>query len=73
MLAPSPLLERLQQVPGLGSGRRLVVLLSQLGDFDSMEYAQALVPALPKLEAAGIRSALIEAVLAAYERSRALA
>jgi len=59
MLAPSPLLERLQQVPGLGSGRRLVVLLSQLGDFDSMEYAQALVPALPKLEAAGIRTLAI--------------
>ena len=31
--------------------RRLVLLLSQLGDFDSMEYAQALVPVLPRLEA----------------------
>jgi hypothetical protein len=34
--------------------RRLVLLLSQLGDFDSLEYAQALVPVLPRLEAAGI-------------------
>jgi hypothetical protein len=31
-----------------------VLLLPQLGDFDSVEYAQALVPALPRLEAAGI-------------------
>ncbi|MCS5698107.1 AhpC/TSA family protein [Cyanobium sp. FGCU-52] len=35
-------------------GRRLVLLLPQLGDFDSLEYAQALVPVLPRLEAAGI-------------------
>lgn len=35
-------------------GRRLVLLLTQLGDFDSMEYAQALVPVLPQLEEAGI-------------------
>lgn len=34
--------------------RRLVLLLSQLGDFDSLEYAQALVPVLPRLAAAGI-------------------
>jgi hypothetical protein len=38
------------------AGRRLVVLLSQLGDFDSLEYAQALAPELPRLEAAGIRT-----------------
>ncbi|WP_159820536.1 peroxiredoxin-like family protein [Cyanobium sp. Copco_Reservoir_LC18] len=38
---------------GRGS-RRLVLLLSQLGDFDSLEYAQALVPVLPQLQAAGI-------------------
>ncbi|CAK6691149.1 peroxiredoxin-like family protein [Synechococcus sp. CBW1107] len=39
----------------MGRGqRRLVLLLSQLGDFDSLEYAQALVPVLPKLESAGI-------------------
>lgn len=49
------LLERLAAVEGMGRGRRrLVLLLSQLGDFDSLEYAQALVPALPQLEAAGI-------------------
>ncbi len=40
-------------------GRRLVLLLTQLGDFDSMEYAQALVPVLPELEAAGIRTLAI--------------
>ena len=59
MQAPAPLLQRLRQSPGLESGRRLVLLLSQLGDFDSMEYAQALVPALPQLEAAGIHTLAI--------------
>jgi hypothetical protein len=55
MQAPSPLLERLASLNGMGSGRRrLVLLLSQLGDFDSLEYAQALVPLLPRLEAAAI-------------------
>ncbi|MEA5400380.1 peroxiredoxin-like family protein [Synechococcus sp. BA-124 BA4] len=34
--------------------RRLVLLLSQLGDFDSLEYAQALAPVLPQLATAGI-------------------
>ena len=38
----------------MDQGRRLVLLLTQLGDFDSMEYAQALVPVLPQLELAGI-------------------
>ena len=53
--APAPLLERLAGVDGMGRGqRRLVLLLSQLGDFDSLEYAQALVPVLPQLESAGI-------------------
>jgi hypothetical protein len=53
--APTVLLERLAEVEGMGPGRRrLVLLLSQLGDFDSLEYAQALVPVLPLLEAAGI-------------------
>jgi len=53
--APPALLERLAAVQGMGPGRRrLVVLLPQLGDFDSLEYAQALAGALPKLEAAGI-------------------
>jgi hypothetical protein len=53
--APALLLERLAAVEGMGRGRRrLVLLLSQLGDFDSLEYAQALVPVLPQLQAAGI-------------------
>ncbi len=53
--APTVLLERLAGVEGMGRGRRrLVLLLSQLGDFDSLEYAQALVPVLPQLETAGI-------------------
>lgn len=52
---PALLLERLGAVEGMGRGRRrLVLLFSQLGDFDSLEYAQALVPVLPQLEAAGI-------------------
>lgn len=54
MKAPDPLLQRLAAVPGMESGRRLVLLLSQLGDFDSLEYAQALVPVLPRLAEAGI-------------------
>jgi hypothetical protein len=56
--APKPLLERLAQVeqrPELAAGRhRLVVVMGQLGDFDSLEYAQALAAALPRLEGAGI-------------------
>ncbi|MCP9808420.1 AhpC/TSA family protein [Cyanobium sp. HWJ4-Hawea] len=52
---PAPLLERLAGVAEMGPGRRrLVLLLPQLGDFDSIEYAQVLVPVLPKLESAGI-------------------
>ena len=53
--APEPLLKRLESVAGMERGqRRLVLLLSQLGDFDSLEYAQALVPVLPQLQSAGI-------------------
>ena len=52
---PPALLERLSKIPGMEVGqRRLVILFSQLGDFDSLEYAQALVPALPALEESGI-------------------
>jgi hypothetical protein len=55
MRAPDPLLQRLAREPGMATGRRrLVLLLPQLGDFDSLEYAQAIVPALPRLQAAGI-------------------
>ena len=60
MQTPTPLLNRLRTLPSMESGqRRLVLVLSQLGDFDSMEYAQALVPVLPRLEAAGISSCAI--------------
>ena len=55
MRAPQPLLDRLADGPGMGrGGRRLVVLMGQLGDFDSLEYAQALAAVLPGLQAAGI-------------------
>ena len=54
-VAPTPLLRRLDGVDGMQPGcRRLVLVWPQLGDFDSMEYAQALVPQLPRLEAAGV-------------------
>jgi hypothetical protein len=53
--APAALLERLAKVEGMGKGRRrLVLLFPQLGDFDSLEYAQAVVAVGPQLEAAGI-------------------
>jgi hypothetical protein len=56
--APEPLVQRLVRVerrPDLALGRRrLVVVMGQLGDFDSLEYAQALAAALPQLEVAGI-------------------
>lgn len=56
MKAPDALRSRLERIPGMEPGqKRLVVVLSQLGDFDSLEYAQALVPALPRLAAVGIR------------------
>ena len=35
--------------------KRLVVVLGQLGDFDSIEYAQALVPRLPQLATVGVK------------------
>jgi len=51
MQAPAPLLQRLARRPEMASGRRrLVVLLPQLGDFDSLEYAQSLAEVLPRLE-----------------------
>jgi hypothetical protein len=40
---------------GRGKGRRRIVpMLPKLGDFDSVECAQALVAAWPPMEAAGI-------------------
>jgi hypothetical protein len=60
MQAPAPLLDHLRTLPAMAPGRRrLVLMLSQLGDFDSIEYAQALVPVLPRLEAAGITTQAI--------------
>jgi hypothetical protein len=62
------LLERLARFPGLDQGRRRLVLLwPQLGDFDSLEYAQALVPVLPKLEASAIA---VQAIGIGDEESR---
>ncbi|MEX1316453.1 MAG: AhpC/TSA family protein [Synechococcaceae cyanobacterium] len=55
MATPQALLNRLSGLPELAGGRRrLVVLMGQLGDFDSLEHAQALASALPRLQAAGI-------------------
>ena len=56
MIPIDPLLNRLAGLPGMEAGsKRLVVVLGQLGDFDSIEYAQALVPKLPQLAAAGVK------------------
>ena len=56
MIPLQPLLDRLAAIPGMESGcKRLVVVLGQLGDFDSIEYAQALVPRLPELATAGVK------------------
>ena len=53
--AAAVLLERRVLIEGMGQGqRRLVLLFPQLGDFDSLEYAQALVALWPQLDAAGI-------------------
>ena len=55
MQAPDDLLKRLVDIPLPASDwKRLVIVMGQLGDFDSMEYAQALVPRLADLEAAHI-------------------
>ena len=41
MKAPAALLERLEQIPVMATGkRRLVVLLTQLGDFEAVEIPQ---------------------------------
>lgn len=53
--APAALLERIEGIAGMERGRRRLVLLwPQLGDFDSLEYAQLLAEAMPELERAGI-------------------
>lgn len=55
MKAPEALLSRLAPLPGMATGsRRLVAVMGQLGDFDSLEYAQALVPRLDSLRDHGV-------------------
>ena len=55
MKAPEALLSRLALTPGTATGsRRLAVVMGQLGDFDSLEYAQALVPRLDSLRSQGV-------------------
>ena len=55
MKAPQALLSRIAEMPAMSSGfRRLIVVMGQLGDFDSVEYAQALVPRLEHLRDRGI-------------------
>jgi hypothetical protein len=55
MQAPAPLLQRLARRSEMAPGRRrLVVLFPQLGDFDSLEYGQALAEAHPALARADI-------------------
>ena len=50
MKAPQALLSRIAEMPAMSTGsRRLIVVMGQLGDFDSVEYAQALVPRLEDL------------------------
>ena len=55
MRAPATLLNFIgkNQEPDKGV-KRLILLLTQLGDFDSMEYAQAVVPQLSRLKRANI-------------------
>ena len=54
-MAPAPLLQALAGREGMAPGRRrLVVLWGQLGDFDSLEYAQALAEQRGRIERAGI-------------------
>ncbi len=56
MIPLDPLLQRLAGVNGMeGGSKRLAVVLGQLGDFDSIEYAQALVTRLPQLAAVGVK------------------
>ena len=55
MKAPEALLRRLAQTPDAAEGsRRLAVVMGQLGDFDSLEYAQVLVPRMDSLRNQGV-------------------
>lgn len=56
MQAPQALLKRIAPDPTMAAGQqRLVVVLSQLGDFDSLEYAEALVQSWDQIAAASIQ------------------
>lgn len=56
MPTPQALLERIETYPEMGQGhKRLVVIFSQLGDFDSLEYADALVKSWEKISASSIQ------------------
>lgn len=60
MQAPTSLLQRFSTFSGLDQcDMRLFVILSQLGDFDSLEYATALAALIPKLTNARIGLAAI--------------
>ena len=60
MQAPKALLSRVCETTDAARGfNRLVIVMGQLGDFDSMEYAQALVPRLHEIELAGINLQVI--------------
>ncbi|MFM7312396.1 MAG: peroxiredoxin-like family protein [Cyanobium sp.] len=55
MEPPDVLLQRIASRRSMAAGsRRLVVLLPQLGDFDSLEYGQALAEVADRLQASGI-------------------
>lgn len=55
MKTPEALLNRLAERPGMAEGsKRLVAVMGQLGDFDSLEYAQVLAPRLDALRDQGI-------------------
>ncbi|BEV36541.1 AhpC/TSA family protein [Synechococcus sp. M16CYN] len=56
MKTPKPLLNRIAQIKGMETGRkRLIIVTGQLGDFDSLEYAQVLVRRLDQLQDRGIK------------------
>ena len=60
LLAPTSLLEFLSKHSSSNDYQKnLIIICGQLGDFDSVEYAQALVPALDRLRQADINVLLI--------------
>ena len=60
LIAPSSLLEWLSKHSYLTADHKnLVIICGQLGDFDSIEYAQALVPALDRIRQAKFNVILI--------------